>query len=384
MTDDLDTRLTRAAAPDLDDESRDELLRRVRARVDAERSSAGPARPRRLRPRTRVALVAAAAAVLTAVPVVVSVVGQDGDGSPSALPAAIAVAPNGEFICSDGYATAVPPADAEVRLLPDVLPDGWGYTRIVVRHDRSQNCDAESLVALQLDATDVVTGRLAVTGPVDATINTPQLDENSSPDTVFGHPARRFDQQPDPTRSIAELHRWVWSDDTGRQWSAEVVGADLEEARRQLTGVAITGDAVGWQVVDPGWSLVHLRTGAPYQLPTGGDSWTVELTGGLEGRGYDVSTSPEPQLPAAAGAWIGDRLTEVAGHPAVISPVRGAEADGGPPGSAGSITLGVDVAPGAVAYSRFGAADLDGVERMLGSLRQVPPDDPRIQQYGED
>jgi hypothetical protein len=375
-------RLAQAAPADLDDAQLAALLERARRRVDAERSGGAPPRVRRLRPRTRVALVAAAAAVLTAVPVAVSVVNQDDGTGPSGL--SVAVAQNGQFVCTNGFATAVDPAEADVRLLPDQLPAGWEYTQILVRHERSQNCDVPSLVALQVDPSGVVTGRLAVTGPVDAFINTPVVDRNSVPDTVFGAPARRFDLAADPARAIDhELHRWVWSDDTGRQWSAEVVGFDLDEARRQLAGVAVEGSAVTWQAVDPGWSLIHLRTGPPYDLPTGGTSWMVSATGGLEGRGYDVYANPEPHLPAAASAWIDDRLIEVAGHPAVISPVRGTEADGGPPGSTGYLTLAVDVEPGVLAISRFDPGDLDGVQAMLGSLRQVAPDDPRIATYGE-
>ena len=380
MNDPLIDRIARDAPADLDDTELRALLGRVRQRVDGERRTATPSR---LRPRTRLVLVAAAAAVLTAVPVVVSVVGQEDGTTPPGLP--VAVAQNGEFSCADGYATAVDPAQAEVRLLPDDLPTGWEYTQIFVRHERSQNCDAQSLVALRLDPAGVVTGRVAVSGPVEAYVNGPLVDRDSVPDTVFGTDARRFDYAADPSTTIEhEIHRWVWTDSGGRQWSAEVVGFDLEEARRQLTGVSIDGSAIGWQAVDPGWSLVHLRTGEPYDLPTGGDSWTVMATGGLEGHGFDVYSNPEPRLPAAADAWVGDQLTEIDGRPAVVSPVHGSEADGGPPGSPGYITLAVDVEPGAIAVSRFPPDDLAAVETLLGSLRQVPPDDPRIETYGED
>ena len=381
MTDDIDSQLSDARPRELTDESMQALLGRVRQRVDADRRQVAPARTHRLRPRTRLALVAAAAAVITAVPVVASVVGDDGDGAPSVLP--VAVAGNGELVCGQGYASIVDPAEAEVRLLPDQLPAGWAYTEVFARHERSQGCDAQSLVALRLDPAGVVTGRVAVSGPVEAFVNGPVVDRDSVPDTVFGAPARRFDLVPDPARYVdAEVHRWVWTDGAGRQWSAEVIGFGLDEARRQLTGVAIDGDAVAWEPVDPGWTLVHRRTGAPYVVPTGGVIWTVGLTGGVEGRGFDVYSSPEPDLPVAADAFIGDRLTDLDGRAAVVSPPRGGEADGGAPGSSPLMTVAVDVQPGVRAVTRIEAEDLAAVEQMLVSLRQVPTDDPRIEEYG--
>ncbi|MGY1839287.1 MULTISPECIES: hypothetical protein [unclassified Modestobacter] len=381
MTDDIDTRLDHARPRDLPDESMQVLLSRVRRTVDTERRRIAPGRSHRLTPRTRLALVAVAAAVITAVPVAVSVVEQDDWTAPSVLP--VAVAQNGEFVCGVGYASVVDPADAEVRLLPDQLPDGWAYTEVFARHETGDGCDAQSLVALRLDPDGVVTGRVAVSGPVDAYVNAPVVDRDSVPDTVFGHPARRFDHLPGPDRpSDAELHRWVWTDDTGRQWSAEVIGFGLDEARRQLTGVSIDGDAVAWAAVDPGWTAVHQRTGVPYAVPSARVIWSVQLTGGVEGHGFDVYSGPEPRLPVAADAYIGDRLTDLDGHPAVVSPARGGEADGGAPGSVPLITIGVDVGPGVQAFSRFAADDLTGVRQMLGSLRQVPPDDPRLEEYG--
>lgn len=388
MTDDIDRSLGSARPPDLTDESMAALLGRLRQRVDTDRHDTdrrdvSPGPGHRLRPRTRLVLVAAAAAVITAVPVVLSVVGQDGDGSPSVLP--VAVAANGELVCGQGFATAVDPAEAEVRLLPDQLPAGWAYTQIFVRHERSDGCDAQSLVALRLDPAGVVTGRVAVSGPVEAYVDGQVVNRETVPDTVFGVPARRFDHTPDPDRpGDAEVHRWVWSDGIGRQWSAEVVGFGLDEARRQLTGVSIDGDAVGWAAVDPDWTLVHLRTGAPYVVPTGGTTWSVGLSGGVEGHGFDVDSSPGPDLPVAVDAWVGDRLTDVAGHPAVLSPPRGGAADGGAPGSPPLVTVAVDVEPGVAAFSRVAADDLTAVEQMLGSLRQVAADDPRIEQYGTD
>jgi hypothetical protein len=80
----------------------------------------------------------------------------------------------------------------------------------------------------------------------------------------------------------------------------------------------------------------------------------------------------------------GDRLTTVGGHAAVLGRPRGGEANGGPPGSTPTTPLFVEVAPGTRAFSWAAEQDLDDVERMLASLRQVAGDDPRLERYGTD
>jgi hypothetical protein len=68
----------------------------------------------------------------------------------------------------------------------------------------------------------------------------------------------------------------------------------------------------------------------------------------------------------------------------VLSPPRGGEAEGGAPGSAPLVTIAVDVEPGVTATTRVGSGDVAAVEQMLTSLRQVPADDARLEQYGTD
>jgi len=384
MTDDIDVQLSNARPRDLADEPMQALLQRVRQRVDTERHQTAPAPVRRLRPRTRLALIAAAAAAITAVPVVASVVGQDDDSSLALLPVAVAVDNNtGEVFCASGYASVLDPADAQVRLLPDQLPTGWAYTEVLARHETMQDCDAPSLVALRLDPAGVVTGRVAVSGPFTTSLDA-ALGAATVPDTLFGHPAYRFDISPGSVRADGvEVHRWVWSDDAGQVWTAEAIGLTLDDARRQLTGASIDRDAVTWAAVDPGWTLAHLRTGPPYVL-NGGNIWRVQLTGGVEGRGFDVYSGADSRLPAAARAWVGDRVTDLDGQAVVLSPPRGGEAEGGAPGSAPLVTIGVDVEPGVAAYARVQSGDVESAEQMLTSLRQVPTDDARIEKYGTD
>ena len=379
MTLDLDT-LLRDADP-LRNRSDDDaaLLRAVRARVDRERDSAvlelGARRPRW---RRRVALVAAAAAVLTAVPVALDLV--DGnDGRPPLL--APAVAADGTIVCNEGYASIVDPRDAAVRLLPDRLPSGWSYTRIFAREDTITRCVPPSLTALRQDAQGRVTGRVSVTGPVAADVDQGALVEASVPDTVFGHDALRFDLQPHDV----PVHRWVWTDDQGRQWSAEASGMPLDEGRQVLTAVTIDGPRISWAATaQPGWTLVHLREGAPYGVSPGQLTWWVEMTTGTEMRMLQVYVPEGADVPLLADSAVGDQLTTVGGAPAVLGRPRGGEDAGGPPGSEPTTPVLVEVAPGTVAWSWGAADELPEVQAMLESLRQVGATDPRLSQYGTD
>jgi hypothetical protein len=379
VTRDLDT-LLRDADP-LRDRPADDgaLLRAARERVDRERADLVPDR-RRPRWPHRVALVAAAAAVLTAVPLVIGAVSGDGDGRPPFLEAAVAA--NGEIICASGYTTTVPPGESAVRLLPDQLPSGWSYTTIFVRSDASAGCVRPSLTALREDPTGLVTGRISVTGPVDARIDRGGLVADTVADTAFGYAARRFD-----ATTEYETHRWVWTDEEGRQWSAEASGMPLAEARQELAAVSIDGADLAWNgAAAPGWTLVHLRQGAPYGV-SGTLTWWVELTDGGARRFFQVWVG-DPDVPLLATTGVGEQVTTLDGHPAVLGQVRindappGTESDT-PPGSASRPVL-VELAPGTVASSFSMGEDLPEVERMLTSLRQVAPDDPRLERYGTD
>jgi hypothetical protein len=387
VTRDLDT-LLRDADPLRDRPADDDtvLLRTVRERVDRERTGTVPA-SRRPRWGRRVALVAAAAAVLTAVPLVISAVSGDDDGHPRLLQAAVAA--TGEINCGSGYTTAVPPGKSPVRLLPDRLPAGWSYTNIMVRSDDTAGCVPPSLTALREDATGLVTGRISVTGPVDARIDQGKIVARTAADTVFGHAARRFDLRRDVGDGQVdyESHRWVWTDEQGRQWSVEASGMPLDEARQELAAVSISGSDVAWNgTAAPGWTLEHLRTGPPYSI--GGElTWWVELTDGSARRFFQVWVR-DVQLPLLAMTGVGETVTTVGGRPAVLSQVRvntaspGTETDT-PPGSVTRPVL-VEIVPGTTAFGVAMGDDLPKVEQMLASLRQVSPTDPRLEKYGTD
>ncbi|WP_299955870.1 hypothetical protein [uncultured Modestobacter sp.] len=379
MTPDLDS-LLRAADPAGRTPDDAALLARVRDRVDVERAGSLPAGHRRSPWPRRVTLIAAAAAVLTAVPLVISAVQDDGGGAPALVSPAVAA--DGSISCADGYASVVRPEEAEVRLLPDELPSGWAYRSIMVRHNsRASTCIPPSLAVVEQDAAGVVTARLAVTGPVDARIDRLHLVDESEPDTVLGHPALRFDVQ----ASTTGLRRWVWTDGQGQQWSVEADGMTLEAARQALTAVRVDGPQVGWDpTLSPGWVVVHQRAGAPYATPQHVTTWWTELTDGEITRVLDVEVFGPVQLPLAVGADVGDRLTTLAGRPAIIARPQGGEADGGPPGSTPRTFVLVEPTAGALALVAPPDDERSGFEQMLASLRQVPSDDPRLARYGTD
>jgi hypothetical protein len=204
------------------------------------------------------------------------------------------------------------------------------------------------------------------------------------PDTLFGHEARRFDLQP----FDVAVHRWFFTDAQGRRWSVEASGMPLEEARQELTAVSIDGSDVAWNgAAAPGWTLVHLRQGPPYGV-AGQLTWMVDLTDGSTRRMLQVSVSRGSAVPLLAWTAVGEQVTTVGGHPAVLSQVRVNQAPPGtetdtPPGSRTQPVL-VEIVPGTVAFSFALGDDLPEVERMLTALRQVSPDDARLERYGTD
>ncbi|MGY1806089.1 hypothetical protein ACI8AF_01830 [Blastococcus sp. SYSU D00669] len=366
MTRDLDT-LLRDADP-LRGEPGDDAARlaALRERVDRERDGRGGDGPTLRRDwRRRAALVAVAAAALTAVPVVAGIVGGDDDGGPPLITPA--VAEDGSIICGAGYTTAVPLEESAVRLLPDELPAGWSYTRIYARHDvAGTSCVPPSLTALRLDPQGVVTGRVSVTGPVDAHVDQGRLLGSSVPDTVLGQAARRFDVEVEHP-----VQHWVWTDVQGRQWSVEASGMPLDEARQVVAAASVDGDDVGWDAAAaPGWTLVQQRREAPYGV-AGRLSWSADLTDGSQQRVLQVWDPEGPVVPLLASTGIGEQVTTLDGLPAVVGRPRG-----------DTTPVLVEVAPGTVAMSFWTGTDRAEVERMLTSLRQAIPDDPRLERYG--
>ena len=381
MTRDLDT-LLRDADPLRDRPADDDVLRAARARVDAERAGVVPLR-RRHWPR-RVALIAAAAAAITAVPLVLSALHDDPHGR-QVLPAAIAAA-NGQIQCGSGYASAVHPQDTSVRLLPDALPNGWSYSKIFARDEVEYGwCVPPSLTALQVAPDGTVTARLAVTGPVPARMDQLKLHGHSAPDTVQGQPAKRYDLQ---SNTDVAVHHWIWNDDQGQLWQAEVDGLPLADAQQVLAVAATDGTQVVWNAAAaPGWRQVQLRGGPPYGVDPHRLIWYAEMTGGPM-RTLTVTDAHEGRVPLWTNAGVGDQLATIGGHPAILGQVRGPApaVSGETDVPAGTVTrpVAVEITPGTEAWTWSTPDELPAIERMLASLRQVAATDPRLKKYGTD
>jgi hypothetical protein len=379
VTIDLDTLLRDAdplrrpipGAPD------DQVLETARRRIDRVRAALPgprPAAPSQPVWRTRVALVAAAAAVLTAVPLVLSAVLPEDSGIPGVVPAA--VASDGTLDCGRGFADPIGPDEADVRLLPDHVPAGWSLDTVFARSTTTTGwCLPPSLAALRVGADDVVTGRLSVVGPIEATIDDDTAGA-STPDTVDGHPARMFsfdDGQP--------FQRWFWTDDGGRQWVAEATGLPLQEARTVLAAASTTGSGVSWDTAAaPGWTLVHQRTGAPYGTTRTSLEWYVRFIDAGEERLLEVGHAQDA-IPLLSYADVGSRLLTLDGHQALRHPATDSEDADGNGATDGPVTpLDIEIGPGTVA-SFWAAGDLPTVEDLLTSLRSVPADDPRLREH---
>ncbi len=159
----------------------------------------------------------------------------------------------------------------------------------------------------------------------------------------------------------------------------------LEEARQALAAVSIDGPNIAWDAAaSPGWIVVHLRRGPPYDVSSGQLTWWVEMTDGTEVRVLQVYVAEGAGAPLFADAAVGDQLTTVGGAPAVLGRPRGGEEAGGPPGSEPTTPVLVEVAPGTVAWSWAAVDELPEVQGMLDSLRQVSAADARLSRYGTD
>lgn len=378
-----------------------ERLARLRARVDTERRTVTPAGGRSSPWPRRGALLAVAAAVAIAVPVVVSAVVPDGPVDQAVSPQALAVGPDGSLRCTDPYflageAVGIDPRSSEVRLLPSDLPPGWSLTTVFARieqNDISRLCLAPSLSVVET-AGDVVTGTLSVVGPFEARVDEADTetgtvfdDAEALDDTVDGRGARLF--------VVGEVHqRWLWQDDRGRSWLAEVMGHPIEEARALVAGVGTDGDQVTWDAaVAPDARVAHRRTGPPYAGEPAVTHWHVGLNDGTQEVGLRAIGRGGPDIPLLARATPGDRLVDAGGVEFLVTegvveeegiieelgPGIGTEV---PPGSRWTWAKG-DLASGVtVAGQLYGTAD--DLLPLLTSLEQVPADDPRIAQHALD
>ncbi|MBO3736985.1 hypothetical protein [Actinoplanes flavus] len=334
-----------------------ERLASIRAAVDTRRHTVA-VRSRPFRHGRRLAVLAG----LTSVAVVVAVAGTRLGTSDPLVSAAIAV--DGSLVCGstlEGHAEPIRPDRARVRLFPTVIPAGWRLVDVFARSSTwPAACTVPSLMAADLDEGGVMRGGVWVNGPVDrVSFEEGGVETNPKPvrtdDTLDGRPAVRYDWRD----SIS----WVWSDERGKYWQATVSGYPLEHAREIMAAVRTDGDQVIWSGGQVrGLRVLHQRTGPRYpaEIPT--EDWYIRLTDGHGDWIVNVrSGRPEP---LAADLRTGMRLESLDGHTLID-------------GKAG---LSYEVRPGTWADTEV-RVDAAAVRALLAGLRQLPADDPRLDEY---
>jgi RNA polymerase sigma-70 factor, ECF subfamily len=348
-----------------------ERLRRIRASLDGRRLApidvelANPSRPHL---RRRVAIVAAVAAVGSAVPVAAGIVlGQDRAGR--LLPAA--VAGDGRLQCGGGYAKAIPPGKASLRLLPADLPSGWSLKRVFARDESTRGwCTPASLTAIAAGADGVVSASLHVTGPVQAIVGG---DQAMASDVIDGSKAVRYGD--DEMRFYA----WIWTDDVGQEWQAEVAGYGLDEARAVMSAVRTEGTDVTLAASGaPQFHVVHRRTGKPYATSWNALAWYVDLDDKGAERSLHVRQQLTDIVPIAAHLRAGARLITIAGKPAILYPRTGNPDKGD--GKSFRVLL-VEDRPGVVVQTELHDGELPEISRVIGSLSNTDPGDERLERY---
>jgi hypothetical protein len=295
----------------------------------------------------------------------------DSDQRSALVPAA--VASDGRLECGGGYAKPIAPKEASLRLLPSQLPAGWSLARVFARSESMTGwCTPPSLVALQTQPDGSVTGSVKVTGPVRAIF---PGDQPLTEDTIAGRSAARWGDDDVP------FYAWVWTDDEGRQWHAEVQGYRLAEARDLMAAVGNDGTTPTWAAAKaPGLDLVHRRTGPPYPTTWRTLAWYLDFRVGESERSLHFGQRYDTIVPLTVGA--GWRLITVAGRPAAVSDsLKYSDTEASVKGGAGFHFLMIEVRPGVVLETELRDGELDEIEQVVASLVDVDPDDPRLEQY---
>ena len=341
---------------------------RALVEVSPEQSTAPLAPMRSVWPR-RLVVGGVAAGVLAAVPVVIPALLPDGANSPLS---SLAIADDGRLNCGEGYATAIPPKDADLRLLPAELPPGWTLIKIFARDETSHGycVDPSLTVADPQDGSR----RLSVYGPF------PPIDVeglgSSTQVTLWGRPAARFDYD---FKAPRELHRWVWTDETGQTWLAEMLGYTLAEGSDVLGSVKTETDHVLWEPLDSAshLSVLHRRTGPPYSTDSRGLSWYVDLVGPggpvslTVGKSYHNEPAPLLSRPSLAAGEV----TQLNGRPLVVEAQETPDAP---------YFLLYEFAPGVHVGATTTRPPSDDLLRVIGSLTDVSADDPRLTELALD
>ena len=325
----------------------------------------------------RVLAVAAAAALLP--------LGRIALDTANPAGASVAIAADGSLQCSgEGYAAAIDPRSADLRLLPADLPDGWQIDTIAARWETSDDpavCRVPALSIVRIDDDGVVTGTVSVHGPF-AEVDVESFMGSRSNVQVAGEQGLLLDSSQDG------FQRWVWTADEGT-WVMEAQALTHEEGESVAAGITITGTDVSWQPAGDAADLqiVASRPGPPPTYRDARLAWYIDLTGPAgQAAHYAVDYQPEHPAPALAAAWPG----------VVVSP-DGTEArmEQRDPDEGEDLIMvwrdGLRISAGAGPIFGTGT-DTDAHEPLpfsvlsaiVDSLAPVPADDPRLAEYALD
>ena len=294
--------------------------------------------------------------------------------------AQVAIASDGSLQCSnEGFAAPIDPRDADLRLLPATLPDGWQVDRIAARWSTSDDpaaCQAPALSLVRLDDDRVITGDVTVHGPFAAVDVESFLGSRSNVE-VAGAPGLLLDS------SEAGFQRWVWTADE-HTWVMEARELTADEGELVAAGMTTTGTVIDWQPTgdDLGLQVVAQRPGPRPTYRPAHLEWYVDLTG-PDGRAAHYYVSYQPEHPT---------LALEATHPGVVVSADGTEARIDRPGLADveQITVwrdGLTISAGS--GPMFGndtdpppsPAPFEALTTIVDSLAPVPADDPRLTEH---
>lgn len=290
--------------------------------------------------------------------------------------ASVAIAADGSLVCSgEGYAAAIDPRDADLRLLPATLPAGWQVERIAARWETSNDpatCQVPALSLVRVNDDRTITGTVSVHGPF-AEVDVESFLGSRSTVEVAGEEGLLLDS------TANGFQRWVWTSGDGT-WVMEAQDLTGQEGAVVAAGITSTGTDVEWQPTgdDVDLQVVAQRPGPPPAYRDARLAWYVDLTG-PDGRAahYAVTYQPEHPTPVLEAAYPGVEIS-----------ADGTEGRLERPGPVGTEALtvwrdGLRISAGA---GRIFTTDTDSPQQVplgvlaavVDSLAPAPPDDPRL------
>lgn len=296
--------------------------------------------------------------------------------------ASVAIAADGSLQCSgEGYAAAIDPRDADLRLLPATLPDGWQVATIAARWQTSNDpaaCQVPALSLVRIDDDRTVTGTVSVHGPFDE-VDVESFLGSRTTVKVAGAQGLLLDS------TANGFQRWVWTDGDGT-WVMEAQELTRQEGESVAAGITTTGTEAGWRPSgdDLGLQVVAQRPGLPPAYHAARLVWYVDLDG-PRGRTAHYSVDYQPGHPTPALEAV---------YPGVEVSADGTEArlERPGPGDAEQLIVWRDGLMIAAGTRHLLGAGTDAPEQVslsvlaavVDSLAPVPADDPRLTDHALD